>query len=172
MGSTRHSSRRKDRTHASINFSSRSWGYINNRSPHAQFLSMYRSVRLHNAFTCVGKRTDFGPSDRLGITNGRETVSPSRNSYDFDLFWSQLTIDVRLNENQFLYARSRMKRLLSLSFYLSPSVGLLPTIWTRFSVRVYDRAWEASFALFLSTAERRLSRANFGTQSRSSYELK
>ena len=57
-------------------------------------------------------------------------------------------------------------------FYLPPSVGLLPTIWTRFSVRVYDRAWEAYFALFLSTAECRLTRAIFGTQSRSSYELK
>ena len=35
------------------------------------------------------------------------------------------------------------ERHLSLSFYLPPSVGLLLTIWTRFSVRVYDRAWEA-----------------------------
>ena len=34
-------------------------------------------------------------------------------------------------------------RHLSLSFYLPPSVGLLLTIWTRFYVRVYDRAWEA-----------------------------
>ena len=44
-------------------------------------------------------------------------------------------------------------RHLSLSFYLPPSVGLLLTVWTRFYVRVYDRAWEASFALFLSTVE-------------------
>ena len=150
-------------------------------------------------------RTDFCTSDyHLGLTHGRKSVSPSRNPCDSDPFWSQLTIDVRLHENQFLYARSRMKRHLSLFFYLPPSVGLLLTIWTRFSVRVYDRAWgasfalfylppsvgllptiwtrlsvhvydrawEAYFALFLSTAERRLTRAIFGTQSRSSYELK
>ena len=73
----------------------------------------------------------------------------------------------------FLYASTiEHGRHLSLSFYLPPSVGFLPTIWTRFSVRVYDQAWEAPFALFLSTAERRLTRAIFGTQSRSSYELK
>ena len=101
-------------------------------------------------------RTDFCTSDHLGITHGRKTVSPLRNPCDSDTFWSQLTIDVHLHENQFLYARSRMKRHLSLFFYLLPSVGLLLTIWARFSVRVYDRAWEAYFAVFLSTAERRL----------------
>ena len=90
-------------------------------------------------------RTDFCTSDHLGITHGRKTVPPLRNPCDSDPFWSQLTIDVRLHESH-----------LSLFFYLPPSVGLLLTIWARFSVRVYDRVWEASFALFLSTAERRL----------------
>ena len=33
--------------------------------------------------------------------------------------------------------------------------------WARFSVRVYDRAWDAYFAHVLSTAERRLTRAIF-----------
>ena len=55
--------------------------------------------------------------------------------------------------------------------FFGPGLERKLTIWTRFSVRVYDRAWEASFTLFLSTAERRLTRAFFGTQSRSSYEL-
>ena len=41
-------------------FSGRSWDYINIRSPHnAQFLSTYRSVRLHNSFTCMGNRIDY-----------------------------------------------------------------------------------------------------------------
>ena len=41
-------------------FSDRSWDYINIRSPHnAQFLSTYRSVRLHNSFTCMGNRIDY-----------------------------------------------------------------------------------------------------------------
>ena len=34
-------------------FSGRSWGYINNRSPHAQFLSTYRSVRLHGKLSII-----------------------------------------------------------------------------------------------------------------------
>ena len=51
----------------------------------------------------------------------------------------------------------------SLYFYLSPSIGLLLTVWTRFSVRVI--AYERHFA-----AEHRLTRAIFGTPSRSSYE--
>ena len=65
-----------------------SWDYINIRSSHnAQFLSTYRSVRLHNSFTCMGNRTHFCKSDRpLGITHGRKTVSPSRNPCDSDPF--------------------------------------------------------------------------------------
>ena len=42
-------------------------------------------------------------------------------------------------------------RHLSLSFYLPPSVGLLLTIRTRFSVRVYDRAWKYHTAVPRST---------------------
>ena len=42
-------------------------------------------------------------------------------------------------------------RHILLSFYLPPSVGLLLTIWTRFSVRVYDRAWEYRTAVPRST---------------------
>ena len=114
------------------------------------------SICLPSIRSPAWNRTDFCTSDHLGITHGRKTVSPLRNPCDSDPFWSQLTIDVRLHENQFLYARSHMKRHISLFFYLPPSVGLLLTIWARFSVRVDDRAWEASFALFLSTAERRL----------------
>ena len=131
-------------------------GYINNSSPHAQFLSTHRSVRLHSSLTCMENRTgfcidlfaftihspawettpisasicspsirspawnrtDFCTSDHLGITHGRKTVSPLRNPCESNPFWSQLTIDIRLHENQFLYARSRMKRHLSL-FFLS-----------------------------------------------------
>ena len=77
-------------THAPIIFclSGRSWDHISIRTPHnAQFLSTYRSVRLHNSFTCMGNRTDFCTSDRhLGITHGRKTVSPSRNPCDSDPF--------------------------------------------------------------------------------------
>ena len=41
-------------------FSGRSWDYINILSPHnAQFLSTYRSVRLHNSFTCMGNRIGY-----------------------------------------------------------------------------------------------------------------
>ena len=58
------------------------------------------------------KRIDFCTTDRLGITHGRKTVSPSRNPCHSDPLWSQPTIDVRLHKNQFLYARSRMKRYL------------------------------------------------------------
>ena len=50
-------------THAPIIiffFSGRSWDHINIRTPHnAQFLSTYRSVRLHNSFTCMGNRIDY-----------------------------------------------------------------------------------------------------------------
>ena len=79
-------------------FSGRSWDYINIRSPHnAHFLSTYRSVRLHNSFTCTGNRTDYfclgwSPNGTarviatIGITHGRKTVSPSRNPCDSDPF--------------------------------------------------------------------------------------
>ena len=61
-GSARHSLRLKDRfalTHRLL-FSGRSWDHINIRSPHnAQLLSTYRSVCLHNPFTCMGNRIDY-----------------------------------------------------------------------------------------------------------------
>ena len=98
--------------------------------------------------------------------------SPSKNPCDSDPFGSQLTIDVRLHENQFLYARSRMKRHISL-FFLSTAerrltAGHLDKI---FCTRLRSRMG-GIFRSLLSTAERRLTRAIFGTQSRSSYELK
>ena len=62
-------------------------------------------------------RTNFCTSDHLGITHSRKTVSPLRNPCGSDPFWSQLTIDVRLHENQFLYASTIAHgRHLSLSF--------------------------------------------------------
>ena len=41
------------------------------------------------------------------------------------------------------------ERHLSLSFYLSPSVGLLLTIWTRFSVRVIAHERHLSLSFYL-----------------------
>ena len=58
-------------------FSGRSWDYINIRSPHnAQFLSTYRTVRLHNSFTCMGNRIDYFSSG--------SSMEPHR--FLFDLF--------------------------------------------------------------------------------------
>ena len=99
-------------------FSGRSWGYINNYLQHAQFLSTYRSVRLHRNPSIIffeRKLDGIAPISvrviaSVLLTAERQTVSPSRNPCDSNPFWSQLTIDVRLHENQFLYARSRMKR--------------------------------------------------------------
>ena len=71
---------------------------------------------------------------------------------------------VRARINPFALTRQRIDD------FFGPELERKLTIWTRFSVRVYDRAWEAPFALFLSTAERRLIRVIFRTQSRSSYE--
>ena len=101
------------------------------------------------------KRTDLCTSDCLGITHGRKTVSSSRNPCDSDPIFDRNLQSMLA----FMGARKDPHQWGQISyslFYLPPSVGLLLTIWTRFSVRVYDRAWEASFALFLSTAERRL----------------
>ena len=77
----------------------------------------------------------------IGITHGRNTVSPSRNSCDSDPFWSQLTIDVRLHGTHTDYffragARTEPHQLgqISCSFflYLPPHIGLLLTVRTRF----------------------------------------
>ena len=108
----------------------------------------------------------------LGITHCRKTVPPSRNPCDSDPFWSQLTIDVRLHENQFLYARSRMKRHISL-FFLSTAERRLTADHLNkiFCTRLRSRMG-GIFRSLLSTAERRLTRAISETQSRMSYELK
>ena len=102
-------------------------------------------------------RTDFCTSDHhLGITHGQKTVPPSRNPCDSEPFWSQLTIDVRLHENQFLYARSRMKRHLSL-FFLSTAERRLTAdhLDKIFCTRLRSRMG-GIFRSLLSTTERRL----------------
>ena len=101
-------------------------------------------------------RTDFCTSDHLGITHGRKTVSPLKNPCDSDSFWSQLTIDVRFHENQFLYARSRMKRHLSLFFLFTAERRLTADHLDKiFCTRLRSRMG-AIFRSLLSTAERLL----------------
>ena len=88
-------------THAPIIFFGPKLGLINFARLHnAQFLSTYRSVRLHNLFTCMENRIDYFFERKLdgnapisvrviatsGITHGRKTVSPSRNPCDSDPF--------------------------------------------------------------------------------------
>ena len=101
-------------------------------------------------------RTDFCTSDHLGITHGRKTVSPLRNPCDSDPFWPQLTVDVCLHENQFLYARSRMKRHFSL-FFLSTAERRLTAdhLDKIFCTRLRSRMG-GIFRFLLSTAGRRL----------------
>ena len=82
-------------------------------------------------------RTDFCTSDHLGITHGRKTVSPLRNPCDSESFWSQLTIDVRLHENQFLYASTiEHGRHLSLSFISTAEHRVTRAVLERHHARV------------------------------------
>ena len=92
----------------------------------------------------------------LGITHGRKTVSPSRNPCDSDSFWSQLTVDVRLHENQFLYARSRMKRHLSLFILSTAERRLTADHLDNISCTSLRSRMGGIFRSLLSTAERRL----------------
>ena len=111
----------------------------------AQFLSMYPSVRLDGTISTIFFQPFAFP--RLYQSVRLHGLYPI-------IFFRTGTRAEADHLDRFPVRVIAHGRHISLSFYLPPSVGLLLTIWTDFCTR--DRAWEVYFALFLSTAERRL----------------
>ena len=130
--------------------------YINNRSPHAQFLSTHRSVRLHRKPSIIfqtgtrWKRTDFCTNDHhFGITHGRKLVSPSRTPCDSDLF------RVAIHKSSFAFMGARTDTLqwgqipCSL-LYLLLSIESLEQFWNviALELRASFSARKSSFRFF------------------------
>ena len=110
----------------------------------AQFLSTHPSVRLHGTISTIFFQP-FAFTRLYQYVRLHGTISirsPSRD-YIRSFFFRTGTQAEADHLDRFSVRVTAHGRHLSLSFYLPPSVGLLLTIWTRFSVRVYDRAWEA-----------------------------
>ena len=92
----------------------------------AQFLSTHQSVRLHGIISTIF----FQP---FAVT---DYINPFAFTGLYPIICFQTGTRAEADHlDKILYVIAH-KRHLSLSFYLPPSVGLLLTIWTRFSVRV------------------------------------
>ena len=119
-----------ERPHSRINYFFGSKLGLYQQSLTARSILEHVSIcSLHNAFTCVGKRTDFCTSDHhFGITHGRKTVAPSRTPCDSDPFF------VAIHKSMLAFMGARTDTLqwgqISCSLlYLLLSIGSLKQFW-------------------------------------------
>ena len=108
------------------------------RLHNAQFLSTYRSVRLHNSFTCMGNRIDYFLSGS-SMEPHRALAHSSILCNVIQIFSRSHFFEHRGNHTDYFFragARTEPHQLgqisCSLFFYLPSSVGLLLTVRTRF----------------------------------------